>query len=56
MIKNMPANAGGTCSISGSGSYPGAGNGNPLQYSWEILWTEESGGLQSMGVQESDMT
>ena len=33
VIKNMPANAGGTCSISGSGSYPAAGNGNPLQYS-----------------------
>ena len=27
----------------------GAGNGNPLQYScWEIPWTEEPGGLQSM--------
>ena len=23
---------------------------------WEILWTEEPGGLQSMGPQESDMT
>ena len=23
---------------------------------WEILWTEEPGGLQSMGSQESDMT
>ena len=22
---------------------------------WEILWTEKSGGLQSMGLQESDM-
>ena len=23
---------------------------------WEIPWTEERGGLQSMGSQESDMT
>ena len=23
---------------------------------WEILWTEEPGELQSMGLQESDMT
>ena len=22
---------------------------------WRILWTEEPGGLQSMGLQESDM-
>ena len=28
----------------------GEGNGNPLQYSClEIPWTEEPGGLQSMG-------
>ena len=23
---------------------------------WKILWTEEPGGLQSMGLQELDMT
>ena len=23
---------------------------------WRILWTEEPGGLQSIGLQESDMT
>ena len=23
---------------------------------WKISWTEEPGGLQSMGLQESDMT
>ena len=56
MVKNLPANAGDLGSISGSRRYPGAGNGNPLQYSWEILWTEEPGGLQSMGLQESVMT
>ena len=35
-----------------SQDYDGEGNGNPLQYSsWRILWTEEPGGLQSMGSQ-----
>jgi len=34
------------------GRVPGEGNGNPLQYSfWEIPWTEELGGLHSMGLQ-----
>ena len=36
VVKNLPANAGDardTGSIPGSGSYPGGGNGNPLQYS-----------------------
>ena len=62
MIKNLPGNAGDirdTGSIPGWRGSPGEGNGNPFQYSClEILWTEESGGLQSMGssVQESDMT
>ena len=32
-VKNMPANAGDTGSISGLGRFPGEGNGNPLQYS-----------------------
>ena len=34
MIKKPPANAGDTCSISGSGRSLGEGNGNPLQYSF----------------------
>ena len=40
-------------SIPGSGRSPGEGNGNPLQYilAWRIPWTEEPGGLQSMGSQ-----
>ena len=36
VVKNPPANAGdstGTALISGSGRFPGEGNGNPLQYS-----------------------
>ena len=42
------------CMISGSGRYPGVGNGNPLQYCClKIPWTEEPGGLQSMGSQST---
>ena len=36
MVKNLPASAGDTrdaCLIPGLGRSPGAGNGNPLQYS-----------------------
>ena len=37
--------------ICGSGRYPGKGNGNLLQYSCQkkIPWSEEPGGLQSIG-------
>ena len=37
--------------IPGLGRSPGGGHGNPLQYSClgESPWTEEPGGLQSMG-------
>ena len=39
-------------SIPGSGRSPGGGNGNPPQcFAWEIPWTEEPGGLQSLGSQ-----
>ena len=39
------------------GRSPGGGNGNLLHILvWEIPWTEESGGLQSVGSQDSDMT
>ena len=33
VVKNLPANAGGTGLIPGSGRSPGEGNGKPLQYS-----------------------
>ena len=37
--------------IPGSGRNSGKGNGNPFQHlAWEISWTEEPGGLQSMGL------
>ena len=45
--------AGDPRSIPGSGRSPGEGNGNPLQdtLACRIGWTEETGGLQSMGSQ-----
>ena len=50
--KESACNAGNPGSIPGSGRSLGEGNGNPLQYfAWEIPWTEETGGLQSMGSQ-----
>ena len=33
VVKNLPANAGGTGLIPGLGRSPGGANGNPLQYS-----------------------
>ena len=55
VVNNPPANAGDprdVGSIPGSGRCPGVGNGNPLQYScWKLPWTEELGGLQSVGSQ-----
>ena len=54
VVKNLPADAGDTRDVGlipGSGRSPGARNDNPFQYSClkKILWTEEPGGLQSMG-------
>ena len=42
-------------SIPGSRRSPGAGNGNPLQYSClkKIPWIEEPGWLQSIGLQRA---
>ena len=60
VVKNLPANAGDSGDLS---SVPG--QGGPLEESvtthssiiaWRIPWTEEPGGLQSMGHKESDMT
>ena len=56
MIKNPPANtgeAGDVGSIPGSGRSPGEGNATHSNIlAWEIPWTEEPGGLQSMGSQK----
>ena len=61
MVKNLPANTEEVRDVGwipGSGRSPGRGYGNPLQYSCleNIPWTEEPGGLQSMGLKESDTT
>ena len=54
-VKNPPASAGDLrdpSSVPRSGRFPGAGHGNPLQYScWRISWTEEPSRLQSRGLQ-----
>ena len=48
--KDSAYNSGDMDSILGYRRSPGEGNGNPLQYSClRIPWTEEPGGLQSMG-------
>ena len=52
MVKNSPANAGDASSIPGLGRSQGeemATHSSIL--AWEILWTEEPGGLQAMGSQ-----
>ena len=58
VVKNLPANAGDTGSLPGSGRCPGekemATHSSIL--AWKIPWTEEPGRLQSVGLQESDMT
>ena len=55
LVKNLAAMqgaAGDLGLIPGLGRSPGGGHGNPLQYSpGETPWTEEPGGLQSIGVQ-----
>ena len=54
MVKNLPADAGDVGLISGLGRCPGEGKGSPLQYPClGNPWTEEPGGLQSMGSQKS---
>ena len=62
-VKNLPAMQETTCStrdpesIPGLGRSHGEGNGNPLlMLTWRIPWTEEPGGLQSMGFKELDIT
>ena len=57
MVKKPPANVG--------DMVPSLGWEDPLEkemaahsniLAWEILWTEEPGGLQSMGSEESNTT
>ena len=55
VVKNPPANAGDvrdSGSITGSGRSPGGGHETHSSIlTWRIPWTEESGGLQSIGSQ-----
>ena len=55
MVKNLPANAGDIrdmSSVPGSGRSPGGGNNTLFHIlAQRIPWTEEPGGLQSMGLQ-----
>ena len=51
VVKNPPANAGDLGLIPGQGRFPQEGNGNPLQSSLTIPWTEEPGRLHSKGSQ-----
>ena len=56
VVKNPPASAGDTGLIPGLGRSPGGGHDNPLQYSClRIPWTEQPGGLLSMGSQKSQI-
>ena len=51
-------NAGDLGSIPGSGTFPGEGNGNPLQYSCleKTSWTEGLAGYRLWDRKEPDMT
>ena len=52
MVKNVPATAGDTGSIPGTGRHPGGGMVTHSSIlAWRIPWTEEPGGLQSTGSQ-----
>ena len=60
MVKNLLANAGDagdSSSILGSEISPGGGNATHYSVlAWRIPWTEDPGGLQSLGSQSLDRT
>ena len=55
VVKDLAANAGDTSgvgSVPGSGRSPAEGNGTHSSIlAWRIPWTEDPGGLQSLGLQ-----
>ena len=52
VVKNPPANGGDVGSIPGSGRSPGGGMATHFSIlAWRIPYTQEPGGLQSMGSQ-----
>ena len=50
MVKNPPASAGDTGSTPRLGRSPGEGTHSSV-LAWKIPWTEEPGGVESMGSQ-----
>ena len=60
MVKNLSANAGDagdSSSILESGISPGGGNATHYSVpAWRIPWTQDPGGLQSLGSQSLDRT
>ena len=60
VVKNPPGNAGDAGDLGlilGSGRSPGGGHGNPFQYlCLKNPMNSLAGYVQSMGLQESDMT
>ena len=53
MIKNLPANAGDTCSVPREDPLEKGVATNSSVLTWRIPWTEEPGRLQSIGVTKS---
>ena len=54
MVNNLPANAGDAGSITGSGKSPEKEMTAHFSIlAWEIPWTQEPGGLQSLALQKS---
>ena len=57
MVKNPPASAGDMGLIPNMERSPGEGNGTHFSnLAWKTAWTEESVGLQAMGLQKSGTT
>ena len=53
VVKNLLANAGNSGSVPGLGRFPGGGMATHSSIlAWRIPWTEEPGGLQSVGSQK----
>ena len=53
VVKNLPANAGDTGLVPGNIPLEKEMATHSSILAWEIPWTEEPGGLQSMGSQKS---
>ena len=57
MVKNLPANGGDPGLIPASARSPGGGMATHSSIlAWRIIWTQDPGGLQSTGLQDSVTT